>query len=688
MGPVRVTMGRTVGRARSLLSTAFSVSGFLGVGALLLSRVLEASEGGELPFPALLAAAAAPVTPVLAALLGMGVWSDERQSGRIDALLTVAVRERDLVFGKFAGVFALLTGSVLALVLSSVAFLRLFAPTALADLSLVSLLFAFLALELQGLLWSAVAVATSAMFRHSAAAATAACLLTVVLPRAVWHGLLAWSSGGVTAFGEFPIDAHAVDMATGLLPAGTVATYLILTGVSLFVATKCVSFCRLNGCGASGLRWTSSIAIALSLVFAALSAVFFVRVNPVADFAVAGPAVEMSSRTRGILADTTGTISITAFLPRDDQAVRSVGRVMRALKRLSDSVGGAKVELRYVDPKWDVGEAERLVRKGVPENSLVFEKGRRLVSLPVKDGCGERICASTIRRISQPPHRRNVYWTVGHGESCFDEYGAFGMSDIARDLFREGFHNQALDLSACQAIPGDCALILVAGARDDFSRAEIDRLAGYLRDGGRLFVLLGSAKSGGIVSMLPSWGMRPVDRQPTGAKTLSGSDVIVTGFTDHPIAASLRGSRIVLERPVAILPSAAAGNGADADSIGYSPVAEVNAAAVVAAVERGRGAGDDLALRPTRIVVLGDASFALNGQLSVRASANRDFFLNCVSYLSGAEVHGSGEAEADRFLTGLDRGGRFRHGVVTAGVFPACVFLALLAVAAQRRRKP
>ena len=686
MGPVRVTLGRTVGRARSLYSTAFAVGGFLGTAALMLSRLLESAEGGVLQFPALMTVAAAPVLPILAALLGMDVWSDENQSGRMDALLTIAVRERDFVFGKFFGVFLLLSVSVLAYVASAVCFVRLFAPSALTDVSQVSLLFAFAALEVQGLLWTAVAVATSAMFRHAAAAAAAACLVTVVLPRAVWYGLLAWSSGGGTPYGEFPLDAHAVDMATGLLPAGTAATYLILTGVALFIAAKCVSLHRLKGCGASGLRWSSSIAILLSLLFAVLSAIFFIRVNPVADLAAVRSGDGLSSRTRSILVDTSGTIAITAFIPRNDASVRTVGRVMRELKRQSESVGGARIELRFVDPRWDIGEAERLVRSGVPENSLVFEKGRHIVSLPVKDGCGERVCASTIRRISHPPHRQNVYWTVGHGESRFDDYGAFGMSDVARDLFREGFHNQPLDLSACQAIPGDCALILVAGARDDFSRAEIDRLAGYLRDGGRLLVLLGSAKSGGIVSLLPSWGMRPVDRPPTGGKTISGTDVIVTGLTDHPISSSLRGSRIVLERPVSILPSAVAGTGNDADSIGYSPVAEVNSAAVVASVERGRGAGDDLALRPTRIVVLGDAGFVLNGQLAVRACANRDFFLNCVSYLSGSEAHGSGEEDADRFRTGLDRGGRFRHGVLSSVAFPGVVFLVLVAVAVQRRR--
>lgn len=59
---------------------------------------------------------------------------------------------------------------------------------------------------------------------------------------------------------------------------------------------------------------------------------------------------------------------------------------------------------------------------------------------------------------------------------------------MARELVRNGYRNEAIDLSADRAIPADCALIAIAGAREPFSRAELDRLDAYLRGGGRILV--------------------------------------------------------------------------------------------------------------------------------------------------------------------------------------------------------
>ena len=685
MGPVRATFKRTVGRARRQLTLAFAVCAFLATVGAAFAQALETGDGGAFSLSVLWATSVAPFLPVLAALVGMDVWSAERQSGRIDALLTVAVREGDFVLGKFLGVLAVTLSVVLLSLLLSLGTLRILAPTALAGADAASFALAFLALALQGLLWSAVAVMASACFRQAATAAAAAVLLTVALPRGLWAGLMAWSDAGRTAFGEMPLDAHVVDIASGVLPIGTAGAYLVLTGLALYVATVSVSACRLVGRGAAGRRALTGAAVTLAAVVGVLSTLLFLRVNPSADLVETRVGEDLSARTRSILADTAGDIGVTVFLSRRDPAFRPLSRTLRALKRQAEAVGGARLTLRFVDPNWDVGAAERLVRRNVAKDTVVFEKGRRTVSVAVADGCGERVLASSVRRVSSPPYRRNVYWTVGHGETRFDDYGPFGMSDIARDLSREGFSPAPLDLSTTRKIPGDCALVVVAGARDDFSRAEAGILGDYLKEGGRLLVLLASPKAGGVVSMLPAWGLRPSSRALPEGSTLSGTDRVVTDFADHPVCAPLKGSRIVLERPVVLEPSAVAAVGTGVDRIDFSPLAAVGDAVVVAAVERGVGIGSDLSLRPTRLVVLGDAGFALNGQLVSRASANRDFFLNCAAYLSGAEAHGSGEDELDVFRSGLDRDGSLRLTVVGAAVLPALVFLLLLAFARRRR---
>ena len=263
------------------------------------------------------------------------------------------------------------------------------------------------------------------------------------------------------------------------------------------------------------------------------------------------------------------------------------------------------------------------------------------------------------------------------------------MSDIARELSREGYVNNPIDLSSASQIPGDCALVMVAGARDDFSRAELGLLDAYLRGGGRLMVLTSVARDGGLVSLLSSWGIRPQAVQAVaGAKTVTGSDVVVSGFADHAITSSLKGLRIVLERPVSFAPSAAASGVGGADRIEYEPIARVGSTALAAAIERGAGAGADLAIRPTRIVAVGDAGFALNGQLSSRANANRDFFLNCVAYLAGTDAPGGSDGvEAGVLSSGMDRAARSRHAIVSSVAIPVAVFVAMVAATFRRRRR-
>ena len=688
MSPVRVTFLRTLRRSRSLYTTSFAVAAFLAASAALFAFGLDSAEGGRLSIASLWAVSVAPFLPALAAFLAMDVWSDEVQSGRVELLLSSPVRERDLTFGKFLGVFVSLAATTLLSFLVALAALRFSAPGALSGVGVFGFCPAFVALLLQGALWCAVSVAASAFFGHAAAAACASLVLLVGIPRGGWAALLAWAPQGRPAFGEMPLDAQILDMSSGLFSTGTVLSYFIMSAVALFAASKAIASIRFAGRGARSLRVSTFFAVSLSLVFAALAVMLAHRLDVKLDIPVDESSDALSARTRSILEETHGEMTVTCFLSRKDARFREVGHFLRSLQAQSASLGGMKISLRYVDPRWDVGSAERLVRLGASEDSVVFERGRRFACLPLSGGFGERLCASAILRLTMPPQRRNVYWTTGHGETSSSEYGAWGMSDIARDLMRDGYRNVAIDLADEDAsIPSDCALIVVAGAKDDFSRAEAGRIESYLRSGGRMLVLLSTAESGGVASLLPGWGLRAAAASAAGTRTISGSDVVVSTFSEHPITKPLEGSRILLERPVGFMPSAAAEAGAGADRVEFTPLAVAGSSVVAAVVERGVGAGADLSIRPTRIVAIGDAGFAVNGQLVARANANRDFFLNCVAYLSGTDASVASGAEAGALVVGMDRDTRRRFAVLTVGIIPATVFAALALVAFRRRRR-
>ena len=91
-------------------TTALALAGFLAAAAALLAFNLDAAEGSRVRLVPLWTVSVSPVLPLLSALLGMDVWSDERKTGRVELLLTAPVRERDLVLGKFLGVWAMSSG--------------------------------------------------------------------------------------------------------------------------------------------------------------------------------------------------------------------------------------------------------------------------------------------------------------------------------------------------------------------------------------------------------------------------------------------------------------------------------------------------------------------------------------------------------------------------------------------------
>ena len=688
MSPVRVTMKRTLGQLCSTYTAAIATAGFLAVSGALFAFRLAGAEGSPVSPVTVWASSVSLVLPFLAAFLAMDTWSRERATRVIDILLTTAVRERDLVIGKFIAVLLVLAFAVGLSLVGTLVASSFVAPRLVPGFAYGALLTATFGLIVQGALWCAVSTAVSAIFKSPALAAVTSVVVTTLLPRSVYFALLAWTPLDRTTLGEMIFDAHAIDFAAGVISVPALAGYAVLIILSLFANTKFVAACRFVGRGARSIRFSTAFTLLLAFLLAGATVALAARVNYVIDIPVTGEATRgFSAFTRGVLAEARGRVTITAFLSRRDPRFRSVAQFLRALAREAETVGGVTLALRYVDPSWDLGEAERLVKGGVKPDSIVFERSRRMTFVALADGWSERAAACAITRVALPPMRRNVYWTRGHGEGDPLDYGPFGMSDIARELAAEGYRNLTLDLSDQGGVPADCALVVVSGPRTVFSRAELDRLDKYLRQGGRLLALLETPGESGLGATLSAWGIRVAPGNFADARTLNGNDVIITDFSDHPIASPIKGAQIVLDRPVAFSASAAAETGTGADRIEYSALAMNGAGCVAAVAERGAGTGGDLSIRPTRIVAVGDASFVMNGELESLANANRDFFLNAVAFLSGTTVIGDTSTEVFRLDSGLDRNGRARFIVVLALLAPLAVFLPFTLITAIKRRR-
>lgn len=697
---IRVIFARTLGRLSTSLVTVFSMSGFLVLAGAFFTRALAHGDGGTTPVEALWAAAAVPFLPVLAALVTMRLVADERASGRLELLLTAPVLEREIVLGKYLGALVTCGVTLCLYLVVPLCLLPICAPAFRGTLSTLTFLPAFLALALQCALWCAVGLLASSCFRHAAIAAFASLILMLALPHAAFEMATAWSPILRMKFASMPFESHIVDLATGLVRFSTLVFYSALTCFALFAASKAVSSARLRGRAARGMRLSTVVVVLLGFVFVGLVSMLALRMDFVFDLPWRSGGEATSARTRQILAETHGGVHVTCFLARRAPEFRMVDRLLRGLEATARSVAGANLSIEYVDPRWELGRAVDLVRKGAEEGTLVFRRGNRRVMVPVSDlflgatngtvtvgeagiFAGEAACASALQQLSLPVLRETVYWTTGHGETSYTSYDPVGgMSDIARELRRDGYRLGELDLTVSPAVPDDCAALVVAGAREPFSKVEMARLEGWLRAGGRLLVLAASGPNAGVGPLLADFGVKVLPYQVISPRTLSGSDVVVRDFAQHAVTRPLIGGTVVFGGAVPL----AATPAAQAEGSVYTELARTDAAAwgesepsvrpwtrdaatepggplaLAVAVERG-GDAKGFALRPMRLVVVGDASFVSNGALALRGNANRDVFLNALAWLSGLDALTASRAPGNAVATGMDRAGWFRFGL-------------------------
>src|SRR5262249_34902830 len=99
-----------------------------------------------------------------------------------------------------------------------------------------------------------------------------------------------------------------------------------------------------------------------------------------------------------------------------------------------------------------------------------------------------------------------VLFTAGHGERAPGD-DAGGIGRLVAALETENYRPEAISLLG-DDIPGDAALVVVAGPRHDFLPGEIERLAAYLKRGGALLLLLEPGAIPNLSAFLASMGIR------------------------------------------------------------------------------------------------------------------------------------------------------------------------------------
>lgn len=386
---------------------------------------------------------------------------------------------------------------------------------------------------------------------------------------------------------------------------------------------------------------------------------------------------DLSEKTVDLIQRLNKPVRVTIFFQPSHRLYNHVDNLLSEYEFRSPLIA-----VERVDPERDQARAKELAQKyAVKEpNTVVFEcEGRshyveaaRLASwtdptpdapqkrLRMETFSGEGLFTAALLSVTSEK-KQVVYFLQGHGENDpenFDE--AHGYSHMAENLDRENLDVRKFNIGAeGKGIPEDAEVLIIAGPTQRISAPEIEVLRDYLNKGGRVFALLDAVNDSGLGPLLEEWGVRLLnDVVIDQRKTVTGREVVVSQYAEHPITARMDGLITMFFLPRSItavegkpspdrpqdapqlvqLASCSAGGWGERDLITqpskYDEGIDMpGPVCIAAAVERGV-ANKAVSLRPTRMVVIGDSNFAANATMS---GGSTTLFLNSVNWLLARE---------------------------------------------------
>ena len=280
---------------------------------------------------------------------------------------------------------------------------------------------------------------------------------------------------------------------------------------------------------------------------------------------------------------------------------------------------------------------------------------------------------------------KKAYFVQGHGErDPDDQTTALGYKGAGAGLIDENFEVAKLTLAQAGSIPADATVLIVAGAKIDVLPKEAEQITEYLKNGGKVLLMIDPPEKGGtvqpasLIALAKSWGIQVGDDiivDPQGQALGADASVPIGMPTSHQISAKLRGTAMAFSVARSVAPVEGGTDGKIAQTITQSgpaswaetdvkglyatqrPTKDTDKGDKAGPISLGAAVSAPAAMaapppatdKPTaekdkpeegpkpesRLVVYGDSDFASNrwiGQLG-----NSNLFLNTVNWLAQQE---------------------------------------------------
>jgi hypothetical protein len=383
--------------------------------------------------------------------------------------------------------------------------------------------------------------------------------------------------------------------------------------------------------------------------------------------------IALSSRTVSVLKSLTNQVKVTLYYDKEDLLYSTLLALLKEYRNVNP-----RIQVAAVDYQWDAAAAQKIKSTyklgnspGENEKNLVIfdcegrppkiVPGNLLADFDLEEVPnekereyrrkftvfnGEKIFTAGLLAVSslKPFH---AYYLQGHGEHPISGDEVSGYMKFAVILQQNYVKVEPLVLVGTNTVPMDCNLLIVAGPATPIANEELEKIAQYLEQGGRLLALFNSAakdRQGGLEKILARWSVIVGESEISDvAHSLKGNDIAVGAFSQHPAVRSLLGSILYLIAPRTVTSLPAKNAAADAPKVVVlaasektavlrgDPKAQPSQYPLAVAVEKGAPPGVVTERGSTRMIVVGDSFFLANGAIDLYA--NSDFARLAVNWL-------------------------------------------------------
>lgn len=407
------------------------------------------------------------------------------------------------------------------------------------------------------------------------------------------------------------------------------------------------------------------------------------------------------------------------------------GRV-EALLRSYQNAGGDKFVYELVDPYRDEVRARSIMnqyRLGDQDDVVILDYQNRskfvnaaaMAEMEMPSPMGEEterikafkaeeaITSALVSLVQDDPSK--IYFTTGHGEGDITSSDPHsGFSELNTRIQRDNIVTTNLNLLLDPVIPSDANALVIAGARTPFQTNEVVLLNDYLKQGGKLLLLLEPGIESGLEGLLKTYGVVADDNYIVGAVKVLGAQrllgtVPVAEYSNHPIVEKMRLTTMVLNsaRSVRALNQNSSSQNITElvkSSANYWGETSLNSEdakfdegqelkgplSMAVAVDAGKVGEENVNLSGARLVIIGSSSSFSNTQL-VNLPGVLDLGLNSLNWLLRKEtLLGIAPKQPQEFSIGLTEGQLASLALILGIALPFSILFLGIGVWWKRRR--